>query len=93
MAGRFGELNENKNQVLLENSVPKTTEKATNFGKYDDKCTKEMSKTELNSCLKLFYTCARQKDWSYYKKTTMILPFRPFAVTRYRSLSLSMSWN
>lgn len=30
-----------------------------------------MSKTELNSCLKLFYTSARQKDGSYYKTTTM----------------------
>ena len=30
-----------------------------------------MSKPELNSCLKQFYTSARQKDGSYYKKTTM----------------------
>jgi histone H3/H4 len=30
-----------------------------------------MSKAELNNCLKLFYTSARQKDGSYYKKTTM----------------------
>ena len=27
-----GELNESEIQVLLENSVPKTTKKATNFG-------------------------------------------------------------
>ena len=30
-----------------------------------------MSKAELNSCLKQFYMSARQKDGSYYKKTTM----------------------
>ena len=27
-----------------------------------------MSKAELNFCLKQFYTSARQKDGSYYKK-------------------------
>ena len=31
MADRFGELNENEIQVLYENNVPQTTEKATNF--------------------------------------------------------------
>ena len=31
MAEKFGELNEHETQVLLENSVPKITEKATNF--------------------------------------------------------------
>ena len=30
-----------------------------------------MSKAELNNCLNQFYTSARQKDGSYYKKTTM----------------------
>ena len=30
-----------------------------------------MSQAELNNCLKQFYTSARQKDGSYYKKTTM----------------------
>lgn len=30
-----------------------------------------MSKTEMNSCLKQFYTSARQQDGSFYKKTTM----------------------
>ena len=30
-----------------------------------------MSQAELNNCLKQFYTSARQRDGSYYKKTTM----------------------
>lgn len=30
-----------------------------------------MSKAELNTCLKQFYTSARQKDGSYYKTTTL----------------------
>lgn len=41
------------------------------FTKKFDKYITEMSKQELNSCLKQFYTSARQKDGSYYKKTTM----------------------
>ena len=32
MAERFGHLNENEIQVLLEKSTPKCTEKATKFG-------------------------------------------------------------
>ena len=30
-----------------------------------------MTKEELNQCLKLFYTSARQRDGSFYKKTTL----------------------
>jgi hypothetical protein len=31
----------------------------------------EMSEVELNACLKVFYTSARQNNGSYYKRTTM----------------------
>ena len=30
-----------------------------------------MTKEELNTCLKVFYTSARQVDGTYYKKNTM----------------------
>ena len=35
------------------------------------KSTEEMSKQELNDCLKSFYTSARKQDGSYYKTSSM----------------------
>ena len=40
----------------------------TSSNKFDKHIT-DMSKTEMDSCLKSFYTSAPQKDGSFYKKT------------------------
>jgi len=40
-------------------------------GKKFSKSIEEMSKQELNDCLKSFYTSARKQDGSYYKTSSM----------------------
>ncbi|XP_060793157.1 uncharacterized protein LOC132896388 isoform X2 [Neoarius graeffei] len=82
MAERFVEAMEDEIKTLLENTTPKNTKKATKYGmkvfddwfkssqKFENYIT-EMSKEELNECLKLFYTSARQQDGTFYKQTTL----------------------
>ncbi|XP_028413879.1 uncharacterized protein LOC114536728 [Dendronephthya gigantea] len=84
MADRFAELNEGEIDIILEAAVTRNTKKSTKYGMkiFNDwlyTCPTysggyyitEMSTAELNSCLKLFYTSARQIDGSYYKKSSM----------------------
>ncbi|KAL9982412.1 hypothetical protein ACROYT_G004450 [Oculina patagonica] len=81
---RFGELSPDEIQRLLDNATAKSTVKATKFGMkiFNDwlaspggakfpKPIEEMSKEELNTCLKCFYTSARKQDGSYYKASSL----------------------
>ncbi|CAH3150026.1 unnamed protein product [Porites lobata] len=65
----------------MDKAVPETTKKATKYGMtlFNEwlarsggatfsKPREEMSKQELNACLKCFYTSARKKDGTYYKR-------------------------
>lgn len=45
--------------------------RASSVGSKFSKPIEEMSKDELNSCLKCFYTSARKQDGSYYKATSL----------------------
>jgi len=69
---------------LLDNATTKSTVKSTKFGKriFDEwlaspsgakfaKPIEDMSKEELNTCLKYFYTSARKQDGSYYKASSL----------------------
>lgn len=81
---RFEEISSAEMDKLLDNSSSKSTLKATKYGmrlfdewraspvgsKYS-KPIEEMSKEELNSCLKYFYTSARKQDGSYFKATSL----------------------
>ncbi|XP_073256114.1 uncharacterized protein KIAA1958-like [Porites lutea] len=77
---RFEEVSPEEIKRIVDNATPINTKRSTKYGlkifiewldspggKKFSKSIEEMSKQELNDCLKSFYTSARKQDGSYYK--------------------------
>ena len=78
---RFQELSTEEIHEMLENTI------ASPFGSEFWKPWEEMSKEELNVCLKSFYTSARKKDCNFYEiYKSRNWPLSPLATTKKKSV-------
>ncbi|KAM7428138.1 hypothetical protein ABFA07_020841 [Porites harrisoni] len=81
---RFEEVSSEEIKRIVDNATLINTKRSTKYGlrifiewldspggKKFSKSIEEMSKQELNDCLKSFYTSARKQDGSYYKTSSM----------------------
>ena len=57
-------------------------------GKKFSKSIAEMSKQELNDCLKSFYTSLRKQDGSYYKTTALLVIYISSYLARPRRITV-----